>query len=142
MNGEYDADDWPDSGGTQTSDYQVALEAFRFLSGGTSDTEMDPSLRALQQTLRDLRASYKNDAVEIEYTPVHSLAYLMAYVPLYIEMAERAVKLALQPSTLRDLKMKLQPTSVKHCAGTDDFAILQNPEAPSDVGKGPAKRIR
>jgi hypothetical protein len=101
MNGEYEADDWPETRGTQTSDYEAALEAFRFLSGGQSDTEISPSLRELQQPLRDLRASYKNDAAKIEYTPAHSLVCLMAYVPLDIEMAERAVKLAPQPPMLR-----------------------------------------
>lgn len=94
--------DWPDTGESRRSDYGMVLDALRILLDDPTDTEIASALKALQQPLRELRASYKSDAVRLEYQPAHSLAYLMAYVPPYIEMAERALKMGLRPAEMKE----------------------------------------
>lgn len=77
--------------------YDLALEVFRRLEGPIPVDGLESSLMSLREPVRALRSAYKVDRVIVDYDSQSQLAYLLAYVPAYIRMAEEVIKHSLAP---------------------------------------------
>ncbi len=82
--------------------YDVALQAFVRLDGVESDQDLAASLNSLKEPLRELRRGYKGDRVRVQYERGSELAYLLAYVPASIRMAEQVIVRTLAPGDVRE----------------------------------------
>jgi predicted RNA-binding protein with RPS1 domain len=76
----------------QRSDYEIAFEVFKRLTNLQTDQELAQKLVELRPHLKYLRSSYGAHSITVEYQDNVLLAYLLAYVPPYIEMAERSLE--------------------------------------------------
>jgi predicted RNA-binding protein with RPS1 domain len=89
--------------------YDVALEAFRCIVACGDEGELRSHVESLQPAVRQLRAGYRSSRVVVEYgAATNAYAYLLAYVPAYIRMAERVFARVLNRSAVdRVLKVGL-----------------------------------
>lgn len=80
--------------------YEVALRAFARLVRAESDQDLAASLNSLKAPLRTLRRGYMDDVVHVRYERGLELAYLLAYVPASIRMAEQVIVRSLAPEDI------------------------------------------
>ena len=86
--------DYPDN-------YQLVTEVFKLCNPGTaSDGEtLCAALKQLRPSLKELRRKYKNYKsrnIQIDYSGEIAEAYLLAYVPIYINQALKALRYAFE----------------------------------------------
>lgn len=78
--------------------YSIALETFKRLDEGRIQADgVESALASFKEPLRFLRPAYGSDRVIVTYDLRSQLAYLLAYVPSYIRMAEDVIRRSLSP---------------------------------------------
>ena len=71
-------------------EYDFVLEAFKASRGGLNKYRLAEALRALQPSVKELRAAYRRSAKDVrpDYSGVIADAYLLAYVPTYVRQSK------------------------------------------------------
>ena len=88
-----------DGGRPHENNYELVYSAWRHQQRLTGHEEAQ-RLNALRPSLQQLRRSYRNDSVRVEYGGAIAEAYLLAYVPLYIHQAQEVLRQAIDQAAL------------------------------------------
>ncbi len=76
---------------SSSSMYDLVVEVAAGISSRRGTETLEEMLSSLREPLRGLRRSYRSGRVLIDYEKGSELAYLLAYVPPYIRMAEQVI---------------------------------------------------
>jgi len=85
--------------------YQLITEVFKLCNPGTASTResLCAVLKKLRPALKELRREYKNYEsrnIQIDYSGKTAEAYLLAYIPIYINQALKALRYAFERDPL------------------------------------------